>query len=404
MHANPFSDAELDRRLAAVRREMAARDLDLILISTPENIFYLTGLDHWGYFAPHLLLVPNHEQMVLITRAMERVTIEHQVRNALFEGHSDSETAADFAVRHLQGRPTSERRQNAALEQTEKAIEALPGTQRRIGVETWSSGHSFGFGAALRGSLEGVYWVDVTGLIDGLRLVKSPEEQAMMRRAAAAGDAGTRAAIAAIHDGAREADVAAACLAAMTRAGGTPPGFGPFIRPGARMAEEHTTWGQGIYVTGERVFLEIAGCVARYNAPQGRIVHIGAVPDADAEMAEIAKDAFRAILDALRPGVTAADVYRGWQDVVDAAGLRHYRRHHCGYLVGIGFPPSWTGGNRVTGLRHDSDLVIAEGMTFHAMSWFTETGQGDFFVSNTVLLGPDGAEVLTRTPWGPLLA
>lgn len=401
MHANPFSDEELARRHAAVREKIQASDLDLIMLSTPENIFYLTGLDHWGYFAPHLLIVPADGQMVLITRAMERVTIAHQVRNALFEGHSDSETAADMAVRHLQNRPTAQRRQRETLEQAEDVIAGLPGRARRIGMETWSAGHSYGFGRALRDSLEDVEWVDVTGLVDELRLVKSVEEQEMMRRAAFAGDAGTQAAIAAIHDGALEVDVAAECLAAMTRAGGTPPGFGPFIRPDARMAEEHTTWGQGVYRAGERVFLEIAGCVARYNAPQGRLVHIGGVPDEDAEMAEVAKSAFQAILDGLRPGVRARDVYDGWQQVVNDAGMPHYRRHHCGYLVGIGFPPSWTGGNRVTGLRHDSDLVIREGMTFHAMSWFTETGRGNFFVSNTVLLGPEGAEVLTKTPPGP---
>ena len=148
-------------------------------------------------------------------------------------------------------------------------------------------------------------------------------------------------------------------------------------------------------------FLEIAGCVARYNAPMGRLVNIGAIPAEDAEMAEISKAAFQAILDGLRPGVTARDVYNSWQAVVDEAGMAHYRRHHCGYLVGIGFPPSWTGGNRVVGLRHDSDLEIKEGMTFHAMSWFTETGRGNYFVSNTVLLGPDGAEVLTTAPMGP---
>jgi len=106
-------------------------------------------------------------------------------------------------------------------------------------------------------------------------------------------------------------------------------------------------------------------------------------------------------LDSLKPGVRARDVYDAWQAVVDAAGMPEYRRHHCGYLIGIGFPPSWTEGNKVTGLRHDSDLEIKEGMTFHAMSWFTETGRGDYFVSNCVLLGPDGAEVLTNTPMGP---
>ena len=403
MFANPFSDEELSRRVAAVRAEIAARHLDVMMLSTPENIFYLTGLDHWGYFAPHILVVPAEGEMTLITRAMERVTIENQVRNAIFEGHSDSETAADLAVRHLRARPTAKARQTAALEEAAAAIDAIPGTQRRIGIETWSAGHSYGFGAVLRTHLEDVEWIDVTGLVDGLRLVKSPEEQALMRAAARASDAGMLAAIEAIRDGAREADVAAECLAAMTRAGGTPPGFGPFIRPDHRIAEEHTTWGDSHYKNGERVMLEVAGCVARYNAPMGRLVHIGAIRDEDAEMAEIAKRGFQGILGGLKPGVQARDVYDAWQAVVDAAGMPHYRRHHCGYLVGIGFPPSWTGGNKVTGLRHDSDLEIREGMTFHAMSWFTETGRGDYFVSNCVLLGPDGAEVLTRAPMGPVV-
>ena len=109
------------------------------------------------------------------------------------------------------------------------------------------------------------------------------------------------------------------------------------------------------------------------------------------------------MLAALKPGIRARDVYAAWQAVVDDAGLSHYRRHHCGYCVGIGFPPSWTGGNKVTGLRHDSELEIREGMSFHVLSWLMGTGRGDYFLSNAVLLGPDGAEVLTRTPNGPTI-
>ncbi len=49
--------------------------------------------------SPHLLIVPLDGRPVLVTRAMERVTIEKQVRAAEFRGHSDSETAADLAAR-----------------------------------------------------------------------------------------------------------------------------------------------------------------------------------------------------------------------------------------------------------------------------------------------------------------
>ena len=193
----------------------------------------------------------------------------------------------------------------------------------------------------------------------------------------------------------REAEVAAACCAAMIRAGGDPPGFGPFIRPAARIGEEHATWGDGRFRAGEPVFLELSGCAGRYHAPLGRLVHIGDVGADDSAMAETASRAFDAAVAALRPGARARDVYAAWQTVVAEAGLPHYRRHHCGYLVGAGVPPSWTGGNAVTGLRHDSDLRIESGMTFHVLSWLMGTGRGDAFVSDTVLVAEGQAEVLT---------
>jgi Xaa-Pro dipeptidase len=149
---------------------------------------------------------------------------------------------------------------------------------------------------------------------------------------------------------------------------------------------------------GDTVFLELSGCCRRYHAPLGRLIHIGAAPAGTQEMEAVCRHAFCAVLAALRPGARAREVYAAWQSVVDAAGLAHYRRHHCGYVVGVGVPPSWTGGNTVTGLRHDSDLAIEEGMSFHILSWLMGTGRGDYFLSNTVLLTATGPEVLTLTP------
>jgi Xaa-Pro dipeptidase len=381
MHDNPFSDAEIARRLAAFRAELSAQKLDGAVVAAPENVFYLTGLDHWGYFAPHLLIVPLQGMPVLVTRAMERVSVEKQVRAAAFRGHSDSETAADMAARVLRD---------------------LKLIGRRVGLEYWTSGLSHGLARSLQAQAE-ADWHDISNLVDDLRLVKSAEEQALMRKAAAMTDAAAGAAIEVIGDGAPEREVVAACVAAMTRAGGSPPAFGPFIRPGSRLGEEHTTWGDGRYKAGEPVFLELSGCVSRYHAPLGRLVHIGSIPEADARMAETTKRAFDAVLGALRPGAKAHQVYAAWQQMVDDAGLQHYRRHHCGYCVGIGLSPSWTGGNKVVGLRHDSEMEIRDGMSFHVLSWLMGTGRGDYFISNAVLLGAQGPEVLTRTPTGPIV-
>ena len=100
MDRNPFSEP---RSPAALQGSQGAgeRELDAAIFASPENVFYLTGLDHWGYFAPHLLIVPLEGKPVLVTRAMESVTVEKQVTAAEFRGHSDSETAADMAARVL---------------------------------------------------------------------------------------------------------------------------------------------------------------------------------------------------------------------------------------------------------------------------------------------------------------
>jgi Xaa-Pro dipeptidase len=375
-----FPPAEYERRLELVRRELARRDLELALISSPDNIFYLTGLDHWGYFAPHMLIVPAAGELVLVTRAMEKVTIADQVHNVRFAGHSDSETVADVVVRELR-------------------TASLPD---RIGIEKWTSGLPAGLAEQLASSFPGTPWStwhDISGLVDEIRLIKSLAEQAYMRAAARVTDAATAAGIEAIHVGVSEAEIAAACLAVMAREG-TYPGFGPFIRSTARLGEEHTSWTQNRLQNGDAVFFELSGCVARYHAPLGRLVHVGSVPAGTHEMAAITTDAFDAVVGTLKDGVQARDVYASWQGVVDAAGLGHYRRHHCGYLVGIGVPPSWTGGNYVLGLRHDSDRVIRTGMSFHILSWLMGTGRGDYFISNTVLLTEAGPEVLTRSPTG----
>src|SRR5262245_18393314 len=142
MHDNPFSDAEIARRLSAFRAELGKRRLDGAIVAAPENVFYLTGLDHWGYFAPHLLIVALEGTPVLVTRAMERVSVEKQVPAAEFRGHSDSETAADMAARVLRD---------------------LGLTGRRLGLEHWTAGFSHGLALSLQAQTD-ARWQDISGL------------------------------------------------------------------------------------------------------------------------------------------------------------------------------------------------------------------------------------------------
>lgn len=384
-HATPsdavlpaFPAAELDARRASLAAALRGRGLDGLVVTVPENIYYLTSLDHWGFFACHALLVPLDGPMILVARAMERVTYENQVTNAEFIGFADDGDPAQAMA---------------------DGLRRLHLNDARLGLEKNSLFLTPRIAESLQENTPAVAWHDASGLLDGIRVVQSPLEQGYTRRAATAADAGTMAAIEAVRDGASDYEVAAECHRAMILAGSEYPGFGPFIRPTRRLGEEHTTWRGDVFRRGDAVFLEVGAAYRKYQAPMGRLVFVGTASEAAREAATLAMRGMRALAEAARPGATGDDVYRAWQAVADEAGLGHYRRHHCGYLVGIGFPPSWTGGSMVTSLRPGSPLTLKPGMVFHLHSWFTNTGRGNYFVSNTALLTEQGCEILTsRTP------
>jgi Xaa-Pro dipeptidase len=216
------------------------------------------------------------------------------------------------------------------------------------------------------------------------------------RRAATLTDSMMLSAIAAAGPGVSEREVMAALYDSMFRRGGTYPGFIPLVRSTRTIEHEHGTWTDGVLKARDVLFVELAGCVRRYHAPAGRLVFIGRAPQRSYKMQKVCEEAMLGAAGAIGPGARAGDVYRVWQDTVDRAGLAGYSRHHCGYAVGIGFPPSWSGSGTPRGLRRGSDMELQSGMVFHLMSWLLRTGRGDSFLSDTVVVTDSGCEFLTN--------
>lgn len=373
-----------ERDVYARRRERAAEavaavGLDVLLVTIPENIYYLIGLDHFGYFAFHMLAVPAEGEPVLVARRMEHVTIGRDVPDLLFEGYGDHD---DVALHCLD------------------VVAGLVPDEARVGMELSSLYLIPTVAMALRDRFTPARVVDGTDIVTAHRLVQSPEELDVTRQVAAISDAMVTAALATAGAGVTEREVASAAVMAMMDAGGEPPAFWPFVRATSRFNEDHTTWTDYPLRPGDAVFVELSGSLGRYHAPMGRVVFVGEVPEGSERVAEVCIEAFEAARVQAKGGTKAGDVYAAWQAVVDAAGFGHYRRHHCGYATGIGFPPSWSGNGVPRALRPDSRAVLAEGMVFHVMSWMMGTGAGDYFVSDPVVIGRGEAERLTSAPQG----
>jgi Xaa-Pro dipeptidase len=379
------SVAEHNARIAAVRADIGAAGLAGMCVTGPEDVYYLTGLNHQGYFAFTMLVLPRTGVPVIVARQMEATTLSVQVPWCLHYGYADHEEPVTAVV---------------------SAIETvLPAsTAARFGVNKAGIWLPIGIWERLSAGLPQVAWEDTSDLIARHRAVKSDAEIACMRESAAISSAAMQAGLDAVQLGVNAREIAAAVYSTMIRHGGDYPGMAPFIRFGDALLQEHVTWPDREVVPGDSVFFELSASVARYHAPLTRMAYVGDPPDGTEVAGRIAADALDAVTAALVPGARACDVYTAWQDVVNS-GLGHdrYRRHHCGYQVGIGFPPSWVGGPAVVGLRSDSTWRVRAGMTFHVLSWLLDQEPADYVLSDTVLVTPEGGQLLTSISRDPVV-
>lgn len=359
---------ERDRRTADLRAHMAARGLDAVAVAGPEAVYYLSGLDHLGYFAFTLLIVPAIGSPVIVTREMERPTVRAQLPHCEHRTFPDGGDSATAVAEVLRGMVPPD------------GTVGLEGTSMYFPPRTYNR---------VRTALPDVRWQESSALLTRAMALKSESEVAFVRRAATLSDAAMAAGLAAVRVGAAERLVAAEVHHAMYAHGGQQPGFAPLIRPLSMLDQEHVSWGERVLETGDGLFIELSGCFRRYHAPLSRTVYLGEAPAGAIGAHAAALAGLEAARAALRPGVPTGEVYAAWRR---ASGVEA-DRHHCGYLVGIGFPPSWVGGGEVLGIRPGGDTFVVPGMTFHLMSWVA-----GHVVSDTALVTTAGTELLTMTP------
>ncbi len=374
-HEPAFAIEEYERRIRSVRRGMAERDLDGLLIFSPHNVYYLSGMDSENLFDFQCLIVPRDGTPVLVILDFE----EARAANSVGLGEIVSYHAFDDPIAAVV----------AEVRRLGLAGGHL-GLEQRVGITTqaWLR-----FGEALEGSrLE-----DPFGIVEDCRIVKSPDELAYMRRAAVLTDAAVVAAYDAIRPGVRDADVAAVIMDSFYRGGSDTVCWGPIVASGYRAGSAHSTFNGRTILAGETVFLELTAEVRRYTAPLMRTAILGR-PSAQIErIAEAGAAAVETILATARPGIAAADVARAAGAVLAPVLPEVVFHHNFGYPVGIGYPGTWI---EALGffLRVDNPRPLAAGMVFHLPMSLRRYGEFAVNQSHTMLVTETGAQALTHTP------
>lgn len=368
-----FPNEEYDRRLAAVRRGMAAQGVDALLLFSPANLFYLTGFNTAGFSNYACLIVSADAPPVLVVRQLESA-VAAMTTGSLggILAYEDHEQPAEVIWRGLQESGLASCRLAAERNSPTTTVRSYLQLQDAVGRELG----------------------DGSGIMDEVRVIKSPLEVGYIRTAARCSEAGMRAAIDAVAEGRTENYVAAVSYAAMVEAGSEFYSSQPIVTAGAKSGIAHTTFHRGNLRRGDTVLIEIGAAWERYSAPLMRTVVVGA-PSRDVErMHATCIEALEGTIAAIRPGVTSAEVQGVAQGIIDRAGYGPHFRKRIGYSVGGGYPPTW-GEGHIMDIKHNDDRPLRPGMVFHIPPALREHRKFCMGISETVVVTEQGAETLT---------
>ncbi len=382
--APKFSRAEYAARLDATRQAMAARGVDLLIVTDPSNMNWLTGYDGWSFYVHQCVIVPPDGLPMWFGRMMD-------AEGARMTAYLPEDRLIGYPDHYVQ---STERH---PMDYLSAQLADRGWGARRIGVEMDNYWFTAAAHASLVAHLPDARLSDCTGLVNWRRAVKSETELTYMRRAARIVEAMHARIFDRIEVGMRKCDLVAEIYDAGIRGadghGGDYPAIVPMLPSGAEATAPHLTWDDRPLREGEGTFFEIAGCHNRYHCPLSRTVFLGRPPQRFLDAEKAVLEGMAAGLEAARPGNLCADIAGAFFDVLARYGIEKDSR--TGYPIGLSYPPDW--GERTMSLRRDDRTELRPGMTFHFMTglWLEDMG---LEITESILITDSGVECLADVP------
>lgn len=380
-----FSQQEYRSRLRGIQSAMAAHELTALIVSDLANICYLSGFQTIGSYGYGLyaLVVPRQGPPTLFASDFES-------HNARIVGAIDDLVVYDI---HEQVR-------GSPIERLADLLHERGLAAGRIGCEWEHYGLTVTQMRTLSSKVGGVKWIESGAIIERLKIVKSPEEIKVLRRAADLTTAGTLAGIAAAAEGRCDNDIAAAIYEKIVSAGGEYFSLQPVVTTGRRSGIPHSSFRRVGMKKGDPVFIEVSAAYERYNAPNLRTVCLGN-PSADVRRAvDACQTSVETVKENLRHGASAQEAARRAGKALRAIEPRLVWHGYYGYSVGLTFPPMCTDCSRIGEMTEATDYELRAGMVLHISTSLRKVGEFGATMGDTVLVTKNGCETLTKVPAG----
>ncbi|WP_153768065.1 Xaa-Pro peptidase family protein [Labrenzia sp. CE80] len=318
-----FTSDEYAARMNRLTARMAEEKLDAMLLFAQESMYWLTGYDTFGFCFFQCLVVTADGRKLLLTRSADQRQARH------------TSNLSDIRI-------WMDRGEANPVSQLKELLFEMDLLGARIGVEYDTQGMTGAIGLELNEQLTSFADLkDSSSLIPMLRAVKSAEEIAYVREAAALADRAFDAAMEEIRPGADEGRILAAMQGAIFEGGGDYPGNEFVIGSGRDALLCRYKSGRRTLDADDQITLEWAGSYRHYHAALMRTVIVGRPTSRHEEMYAATRDALTAVEEKLRPGCTFGDLFEAHSSAMDRHDMMAHRLNACGYSLGARFTPSW---------------------------------------------------------------
>jgi len=381
-----FTAEEFVARLAKTRAAMQQQNLELLIVSDPSNMAWLTGYDGWSFYVHQCVIVALDGEPVWFGRGQDG----NGAKRTCYMQHDNIIGYPDHYVQSTERHP---------MDFLSEQLLARNWAHLRIGVEMdnyWFSAAAY---ASLQQHLPKATFSDATALVNWQRAVKSETELNYMRTAGKIVEKMHQRIIDKIEPGIRKCDLVAEIYDASLRyddnigAGGDYPAIVPLLPSGPAADSPHLTWDDQAMRSGEGTFFEIAGAYHRYHCPLSRTIFLGEPTKTFLNAEQAILEGMNAGLEKARAGNKCEDIAHAFFKVLKKHGIEKDNR--TGYPIGISYPPDW--GERTMSLRSGDTTELQRNMTFHFMTGLWMDGWG-FEITESIVIGDREPECLANFP------
>ena len=381
-----FSTEEYELRLAKTRASMEKLGLDLLIVSDPSNMAWLTGYDGWSFYVHQCVIVGPEGPPIWFGRGQDA----NGALRTVWMSDDNIIGYPDYYVQSTERHPMDYLWAQLADRNWHRGF---------IGVEMDNYWYSAKAHERLIHGLPEAQILDATGLVNWQRAVKTPKELEYMRKAARIVERMHRRIADKVEVGLRKCDLVAEIYDAGLRYdewsghGGDYPAIVPLLPSGPDAAAPHLTWDDQPMKEDEGTFFEIAGCYQRYHVPLSRTIFLGTPPQEILDAEKAVLEGMDAGLSAARAGNTCEDIAAAFFTVLDRYGIEKDNR--TGYPIGLSYPPDW--GERTMSLRRGDRTELKPGMTFHFMTglWMEDWG---YETTESIVITEREPELLCNIP------